>query len=93
MRFGKVACRSGSFQTPSGVCSFMTRYSFRHYRRNSHEDVVGTLIARHSCGAANTAAAIEHAQLNFLGEFHAETDSADLSNENGEVVWQTPRPH
>ena len=85
--------RFDRFHIVNGVCSFMARYSFRHYRRNSHDDLLGTLIARRSCGALNTAAAVEHAQLNFLREFHAETDTADLSNENGEVVWRTPRMH
>lgn len=88
-----VISPSSGFQMLSGVDSFMTRYCFRHYRRNSHDDLIGTLIARRSCGAADTAAAIQHAQLNFLGDFHAETDTADLSTENGKIVWQMPRTH
>jgi hypothetical protein len=65
----------------------MPRYSFRHYRRSAAGDAVGTLIARHSCGAANVAAAVAYTKANLLGEFQIETDSADLSDEDGEVVW------
>ena len=69
----------------------MTRYSFRHYRRGSHGHLVGTLIARHFCNAANADTAIAHVELNFLGGFQVETDSAELSDESGDLVWQLRR--
>jgi hypothetical protein len=69
----------------------MTVYSFRHYRRNSHGDLFGTLIARHFCNAANANTAIAQVELNFLGGFHVETDSAELSDDGGKLVWQLPR--
>jgi hypothetical protein len=69
----------------------MIRYSFRHYRRSSHGDLVGTLIARHFCNAANDDTAIAHVEMNFLGGFQVKTDSADLSDERGDLVWQLPR--
>jgi len=69
----------------------MIRYSFRHYRRSSHADLVGTLIARHFCNAANAHMAIAHVEMNFLAGFQAQTDTADLSDENGELVWHLPR--
>jgi len=80
----------GSIHLRSGVCCFMIRYSFRHYRRSSHRDLVGTLIARHFCNAANAHTAIAHVEMNFLSGFQAKTDSADLSDETGELVWQIP---
>jgi hypothetical protein len=68
----------------------MIRYSFRHYRRSSHADLVGTLIARHFCNAANADLAIAHVEMSFLGGFQVQTDSADLTDENGDLVWQMP---
>jgi hypothetical protein len=70
----------------------MMRYSFRHYRRSSHADLIGTLIARHFCSAANADTAIAHVEMNFLSVFQAQTDSADLLDENGQLVWQSPGP-
>jgi hypothetical protein len=70
----------------------MARYSFRHYRHSSAIHSVGTLVARHSCAAHNVAAAITYTEANLLGEFHPETDSAELANENGEIVWRA-LPH